>query len=103
WTWYTGSAGWLYRAGLESILGLTRRGDTFTVNPCIPTAWPEYSISWRHGGTRYEITVVNPERRCRGVTEVRLDGTAVNPLGIPLVDDGGTHRVHVVLGDPRSG
>ncbi len=101
WTWYTGSAGWLYRAGLESILGLTRRGDTFTVDPCIPTAWPEFTISWRHGRSRYEITVGNPERRCRGVTGVMLDGVPVNPLEIPLVDDGGIHQVYVLLGDRR--
>ena len=55
WSWYTGSAGWLYRAGIESILGLKRRGATFVVDPCIPSTWPEYSITWRFGSTRYEI------------------------------------------------
>ena len=65
WTWYTGSAGWMYRAGLESILGLRRHGETFEVDPCIPASWPEYAITWRFGRTRYEITVTNPERRCR--------------------------------------
>jgi cellobiose phosphorylase len=44
WSWYTGSAGWMYRAGLESILGLRRRGDTFVIDPCIPSSWPEYGI-----------------------------------------------------------
>ncbi len=60
WTWYTGSAGWMYRAGLESILGLKRHGASFELDPCIPTAWPEYSIVWRFGRTRYEISVVQP-------------------------------------------
>ena len=55
WTWYTGSAGWMYRAGLESILGLRRRGATFALDPCIPASWPGYAIAWRFGGTRYEI------------------------------------------------
>ena len=45
WSWYSGSAGWMYRAGVESILGLRRRGDTFVVDPCVPSSWPEYRIS----------------------------------------------------------
>jgi cyclic beta-1,2-glucan synthetase len=99
WTWYTGSAGWMYRAGLESILGLTRRGATFELDPCIPAAWPEYSISWRYGRTRYEIAVSNPKRRGRGIAEAELDGAPCDPAAIPLVDDGATHRVKVVIGD----
>jgi cyclic beta-1,2-glucan synthetase len=98
WTWYTGAAGWMYRAGVESILGLRRHGDTFEVDPCIPTSWPGFELSWRFGGTRYEITVTNPERRCRGVGAAELDGAAVDPHLIPLVDDGGRHEVRVVLG-----
>jgi cyclic beta-1,2-glucan synthetase len=98
WTWYTGSAGWMYRAGLESILGLRRHGETFELDPCIPTSWPEYAITWRFGRTRYEISVTNPERRCRGIAAVRLDGVAVDPRAIALVDDGGTHEVRVVMG-----
>jgi cyclic beta-1,2-glucan synthetase len=99
WSWYTGSAGWMYRAGLESILGLRRRGDTFLVDPCIPSTWPEYRIVWTFGATRYEITVRNPERRCRGVASAVLDGTPVEPDAVPLVDDGRTHIVTFTLGD----
>ncbi len=98
WTWYTGSAGWMYRAGLESILGLRRHADTFELDPCIPASWPEYAIAWRFGRTRYEISVTNPERRCQGVAAARLDGVAVDPRAIALLDDGGTHDVRVVLG-----
>jgi cyclic beta-1,2-glucan synthetase len=98
WTWYTGSAGWMYRAGLESILGLRRRGATFEMDPCIPSSWSGYSIAWRFGSTRYEIKVANPERRCRGVAEAELDGAAVDPGAIPLADDGRTHEVRLVLG-----
>ncbi len=101
WSWYTGSAGWMYRAGLESILGFRRRGDTFFVDPCIPSTWPIYQIVWKHLRTRYDITVLNPDRRCRGVATVTLDGTSMDPGAIPLVDDGGTHVVIVVLGDRR--
>ena len=98
WSWYTGSAGWMYRAGLESILGLRRSGATFAIDPCIPSAWPEYSIVWRHLETRYEIVVSNPERRCRGVASATLDGAAVNPSAIPVANDGGVHQVRVILG-----
>jgi cyclic beta-1,2-glucan synthetase len=99
WSWYTGSAGWMYRAGLESILGLRRRGSTFVVDPCIPSAWPEYRITWQFLGSRYVITVANPMRRCRGVMTATLDGAAVDAGAIPLIDDGGTHDVQIVLGD----
>jgi cyclic beta-1,2-glucan synthetase len=102
WTWYTGSAGWMYRAGLESILGLRRCGTTFEIDPCIPSSWPEYTIAWRFGRTRYEITVHNPERRCRGVAKAELDGVSVNPLAVPLADDSGTHHLWLVLGEPEA-
>jgi cyclic beta-1,2-glucan synthetase len=98
WTWYTGSAGWMYRAGLESILGLRRHGATFEVAPCIPASWPGYEISWRVGSTRYEIAIQNPARVCRGVATAEMDGTPVDAHAIALVEDGGVHRVRVVLG-----
>jgi cyclic beta-1,2-glucan synthetase len=101
WTWYTGSAGWMYRAGLESILGLRRRGATFEMDPCIPSSWAEYAIAWRFGRTRYEITVRNPERRCRGVAEAYLDGLSVDPRAIPLRDDGREHHVRLTVGRPK--
>jgi cyclic beta-1,2-glucan glucanotransferase len=98
WSWYTGSAAWMYRAGLESLLGLRRRGASFGVDPCIPSLWPGYEIAWRVQGTRYEISVCNPERRCRGVARAELDGVIVDAAAIPIVEDGGTHHVRVVLG-----
>ncbi len=68
------------------------------MNPCIPSSWPAFSIEWRVGATRYSIEVENPERRCRGVASVELDGAPVDPSAIPLLDDGLAHRVRVVLG-----
>ncbi len=100
WTWYTGSAGWMYRAGLESILGLRRRGGTFEIDPCIPAAWPEYTIRWRVGAAMYEIHVANPARRSRGVASAKLDGVDIAPAAVPLASDGGVHRLEVVMGDP---
>jgi cyclic beta-1,2-glucan synthetase len=100
WTWYTGSAAWMYRAGLEAILGLRRRGDTLHLDPCIPFAWPGFSVVLRFGATRYEITVENPRQRCRGVATVECDGVAVEASAIPLREDGKTHKVRAVIGDP---
>jgi cyclic beta-1,2-glucan synthetase len=98
WTWYTGSAAWMYRAGIEAILGLKRTGATFRIDPCIPASWPGYAMVWRFGSTRYEISVTNPRRRCRGVASAELDGQPVDPQAIPLVDDGGLHRLAVAMG-----
>jgi cyclic beta-1,2-glucan synthetase len=79
-------------------LVLIAAGATFAVNPCIPTAWPAYQIVWRFLDTRYNISVSNPDRRCRGVRNATLDGVAVDHLAIPLVNDGHVHEVNVVLG-----
>jgi cyclic beta-1,2-glucan synthetase len=98
WSWYTGSAAWMYRAGVESMLGLRRHGDSFTIDPCIPASWPGYEIAWRVGATKYLIAVENPHRQCRGVARVTLDDADVPGGAIPLADDGETHRVRVVLG-----
>ena len=100
WSWYTGSASWMYRAGIESILGLRRRGATFGVDPCIPSSWPAYEITWRVGGATYEIAVSNPEGQCRGVRSASIDGAAIDPAAIPLIDDGQTHDVRILLGSP---
>ena len=98
WTWYTGSAGWMYRVGIESLLGLRRHGATFTVDPCIPSSWPEFTVVWTLDSTRYEICVANPQRRCRGVASVHLDGSPVPATDVPLVTDHRPHQVRVVLG-----
>ena len=66
WTWYTGSAGWMYQAAIDGLLGLQRHGDTFTVAPCIPAMWPACSIDWKHGRSLYRIDIRNPERQHHG-------------------------------------
>jgi cyclic beta-1,2-glucan synthetase len=100
WTWYTGSAAWMYRLGLETILGLELRGQCFAVAPCIPGTWDRFAVRWRYGKSHYKISVENPGRRSRGVAEATLDGSRVDHRAIPLVDDGAQHRVRVVMGDP---
>ncbi len=100
WTWYTGSAGWMYQAGLEWILGFRLRGTTLLFDPCIPRAWPGYQIDFRYHSATYQIAVENPQGVSRGVVSVELDGQAraAGSAAIGLADDGVTHRVRVVLG-----
>ncbi|HUQ99537.1 MAG TPA: protein ndvB, partial [Gemmatimonadaceae bacterium] len=96
WTWYTGSASWLYRIGLESILGFQLRGEALYIEPCIPAAWKQFSIEYKHGSSTYMITVKNPDGLQRGVVDLRVDGSAVD-RAITLVDDGKRHEVTASL------
>ncbi len=102
WTWYTGAAGWMYRAGVEWILGFRLRGTRLFMDPCIPRAWRSFGIAFRYHSARYEIAVENPRNATRGVSHVELDGVELAVEGavadIPLVDDGAAHRVRLVLG-----
>ena len=100
WTWYTGSAGWMYRAGIEWILGFRFRGATLHVDPCIPRSWPGYKITFRYHSARYELSVENPHGATRGVSRVVVDGKEQPPdgRGISLADDGATHSIEVLLG-----
>jgi cyclic beta-1,2-glucan synthetase len=100
WTWYTGAAGWLYRVGLEWILGLRKRGDSLVIDPCVPAEWKGFEVVYRHREARYAITVENPEGVCRGVAGIALDGKALAAgEPVPLAEDG-DHRIKVVLGRP---
>jgi cyclic beta-1,2-glucan synthetase len=98
WTWYTGSASWMYRVGLEAILGFTRSASRLHVDPCIPRSWPGYEITFRHGDTTYHIRVENPDGVNRGVKRVKLDGKKRPKGDIPLASDGLSHEVQVLLG-----
>jgi cyclic beta-1,2-glucan synthetase len=99
WTWYTGSAGWLYRTGIEWILGFRLRGMTLSIDPCIPRNWPGYSIEFKYHSAVYKIKVENPSGVTRGVAITQLDGKLqAGPANIPLIDDGAVHRIRIVLG-----
>ncbi len=100
WTWYTGSAAWLYRAGVEAILGFRLQGAFLSIAPCIPKAWPRLEIVFKYRSARYEIAVENPNGVCRGVAHAELDGKALpeGPARVPLADDGRVHQVRVILG-----
>ena len=100
WSWYTGSAGWMYRAGLESILGIRQQGTILQIDPCIPRTWPGFSLKFRYRTAIYDISVENPRGVSRGVTYTECDGAALaGDLTVhQLQDDGQVHSVKVVLG-----
>jgi len=99
WSWYTGSAGWLYRAATEWLLGLQVRGATLRINPCIPHAWPGFALALRWRNARYDIEVDNAAGVCHGVVQVQLDGQTLPPdASIALHADGACHALRVVLG-----
>ena len=98
WTWYTGSASWLYRVALEAILGFHLEGSTLRLDPCIPRGWPGFEIDYRHGSTTYRVRVDNPAGTGRGVRLVVLDGRHLPGGAVPLSDDRKHHEVRVELG-----
>jgi cyclic beta-1,2-glucan synthetase len=85
WTWYTGSAGWMYRVWIEEVLGFRLRGGQLTITPAIPDEWRGFEITYRYRSTVYEI-------------EVRRGDSAPLNAPIQLIDDGGTHTVTVWIG-----
>jgi cyclic beta-1,2-glucan synthetase len=104
WTWYTGSAAWMYRAGIEGIIGLTRTGTTLCLNPCLPKSWPKLIVNITLGDARYSVTIQNPDASGRGIRSAVLDGVALSAahigLAFPLQD--GNHELTVVLGRPTA-
>jgi cyclic beta-1,2-glucan glucanotransferase len=95
WTWYTGSASWMYRVGLEGILGFRKRGDTLFIEPRAPSSWSGYTIEYRYGKSVYVIEVSKENGAGWGPIEVTIDGRVLEGPGIPLVDDGERHTVLV--------
>jgi len=105
WTWYTGSAGWMYRVALESILGLrVEKGTILVLKPCIPDDWPEFRIEGRlpDGSASYCLTVENPRRSAKAVISASLDGVVMEVIDgaarVPLRREGARHEVRVVMG-----
>jgi cyclic beta-1,2-glucan synthetase len=100
WTWYTGSAAWMYRTAVEGILGISARGATLMIDPCIPRAWAGFEFTYKFGTSRYRVTVKNPRGLSRGIAEARLDGKSLSAgaCEIEMVDDGRYHYGEITLG-----
>jgi cyclic beta-1,2-glucan synthetase len=101
WSWYTGSAAWMYRAWIEEVLGLQVCGNRMRINPVIPAAWQGFSLRYRHGETIYAIQVENPHGCERGVARVEMDGQRVTGGVIPLERGLVKHQIRVRMGDPE--
>lgn len=99
WSWYTGAAGWFFKAGLEYILGFKKRNDMIFINPCIPSYWEGFQIFYRYNETRYSIRVENPDKVSTGVKVVTMDGVIIKTEGIKLVDDGNEHEITIIMGE----
>ncbi|MGE5090887.1 MAG: GH36-type glycosyl hydrolase domain-containing protein [Bacillota bacterium] len=102
WTWYTGSASWMYRVALEAILGFERAGAQLTFDPVIPREWDGFELDYRFGNTVYAIRVRNAAHVNRGVMRVTVDGQAAEGGRIELVDDGKQRTIEVEMGGPAS-
>lgn len=112
WTWYTGSAGWVWRVAVESVLGLRiENGDTLVLQPCVPDEWPSFQIDYRDpkSKTVYRIEVENPSGCAERVISALLDGEVISTdegqARLPLLNDQALHHVLVIMGgkaaDPR--
>jgi cyclic beta-1,2-glucan synthetase len=102
WTWYTGAAGWMYRLGIQAILGFTRMGSILKIDPCIPGHWPGFKLTYRYGESLYQVTVENPDGINRGIRQVLLDGQAQADNQIPLSENDGQHVIHILMGKVSS-
>jgi cyclic beta-1,2-glucan synthetase len=96
WTWYTGSAGWMYRLVIESLLGLRREGDRLFIAPCLPLAWENFKLHYRYRETRYHITVHQLHGETQAV-RITIDTVSQPDNFIQLVDDRQEHAVEVLL------
>ena len=99
WSWYTGSAGWMYRAGLEFLLGFRKTGQSVIMAPCIPRTWNEYGIVVHYGDTIHDIRVRNPDGVNRGIRSIRYDGALIDGDRFVLANDGKRHDVEVTMGE----
>ncbi len=98
WTWYTGSAAWMYRIWIEEVLGLKVAGASLAVDPVIPSEWSGFTVQYRRGEALYEIVVENPDGTGRGVAWAELDGRRLDKPIIPLEETSAKHRVVVRMG-----
>jgi cyclic beta-1,2-glucan synthetase len=98
WSWYTGSAAWTWRLGVEAILGLRRRGDQLQIEPRLPRHWPGFQATVRTAGGSLKIAVDNTHNATGEVTEIRVDDAAIEGNLVDLPKDGATHQVAVRLG-----
>jgi cyclic beta-1,2-glucan synthetase len=101
WSWYTGSAAWMYRAWVEEVLGLKRRGHSLIIDPVIPASWDRFSVNYKFAAAQYQIEVENPQRVGKGIASIVLNGELIEGNQVPLSKTG-KHTVKVLMGAPKN-
>lgn len=97
WTWYTGSASWMYEAGIKYILGLHIEHQKLKLQPCIPNEWKEYIIKYKYGSSIYHIHITNPNAKNTGITSFKLNGQEIPEKEIALNKNGGIYNIEVQM------
>ncbi len=97
WTWYTGSSSWMYKAGIEYILGLKIQNETLSINPSIQADWKEYSIRYEYKSSVYNIKVKNPNGKNTGIEKFILNGIEVEEKQVKLIDNGKINEIEVIM------
>ncbi len=98
WTWYTGSSGWLYRLGVEAILGFQLEGNRLRIDPCIPAEWDGYSLHYQYRNRMYHIKIINPDHVQTGVRKIILNGEEIKEETLPLESGESSASVEIILG-----
>jgi cellobiose phosphorylase len=101
-SWLTGTASWTYQAGTQYILGIRPTYTGLEVDPCIPAAWDGFHVTRMFRGAVYQIDVKNPDHVCRGVKSVKVNGLEIGGNVVPVLQEGKTYQVKVVLGDQKT-
>ncbi|MBA4385815.1 MAG: glycosyl transferase family 36, partial [Anaerolinea sp.] len=98
WTWYTGSSAWMYRLGMEAILGFHKVGNTLVIDPVIPPDWDGFEIRYQSGEAVYFIQINNPAHVTQNITQIEMDGKLLTGLSIPLAIDNREYKVIITMG-----
>ncbi|MCX7715439.1 MAG: glycosyl transferase [Clostridia bacterium] len=97
WTWYTGAAGWFYKAAVEEIFGIKKRGEKLIINPCVPSSWKDFTVKYKYKDGEYILKYENPKQKETGVSLIEIDGVCIEGNTIALIDDSKIHRVRIVM------
>ena len=97
WTWYTGSSSWMYKAGIEYILGLKIEYNILKIEPCIPSSWEEYSIRYDYKNSIYNIKIKNPNHKNTEVEKFFLNGEEIPEKQINLLDNGNVNEIEIIM------
>ncbi|MBZ2174133.1 hypothetical protein K8M07_02615 [Schnuerera sp. xch1] len=98
WTWYTGSSGWMFRVGLEDILGFKIEEGKLFINPCIPKGWKGFKMKYKYKNTTYNIEIRNQNSVNKGINSIVIDGVPANEKYVELTNDGLKHFIQVDMG-----